>query len=103
VGSSDRLNVSPELLSGACESLSGAARHLLDEVKSLDGDVPGMLAGWQGSAGGAYGQAWTQWLQGAREVECALTTMARLLGEAATGYAHGEQQSAEGLGGLGRV
>ena len=31
----DRLNVSPELLSGACASLSGVARHLLDELKKL--------------------------------------------------------------------
>lgn len=62
----DRLNVSPELLSGACASLSGVARHLLDELKKLDGDVSGMLTGWQGSAGGAYGQACTQWQQGGR-------------------------------------
>ena len=102
MGSSDRLNVSPELLSGACEQLSGAARGLLDELKALDSDVTGMLSGWQGSAGDAYGRAWTQWQRGAREVETALATMAGLLGEAATGYAHGEQQSAEGLGGLGR-
>jgi len=102
VGSSDRLNVSPELLTGACEQLSGAARGLLDELKSLDSDVSGMLSGWQGCAGGDYGRAWTQWQQGAREVESALSTMAGLLGEAATAYAHRERRSAEGLGRLGR-
>lgn len=82
--------------------MSGAAEHLLNELKSLDGTVSGMLAGWQGGSGGAYGQAWGQWLSGAQEVETALSTMARLLGEAGKAYAHGDQGSASDLGGLGR-
>jgi WXG100 family type VII secretion target len=101
VVSGDRLNVAPAVLAGACESLSNAAQHLLTELKALDSTVSGMLTGWQGSSGGAYGQAWQQWLTGADEVETALSTMARLLGEAGTAYAHGEQRSASDLGGLG--
>lgn len=96
-----RLNVDPALLAGACEALSGAAERLLNELNSLDGAASGMLAGWQGGSGGAYGQAWTQWLSGAQEVESALSTMSRLLGEAGRAYGQGEQQSASGLGEVG--
>jgi len=101
MGSADRLNVDPAVLAGACESLSAATEHLLRELKSLDGTVWGMLSTWQGNSGAAYGQAWGQWLSGAHEVEDALSTMARLLGDAGKAYAHGEQRSAADLGGLG--
>lgn len=101
VSSDGRLNVDPAVMAGACESLSGAAEHLLAELKSLDGTVSGMLSAWQGNSGGAYGQAWGQWLAGAHEVEQALSTMARLLADAGRAYEHGDQRSAEGLGGLG--
>ena len=60
VSSDGRLNVDPAVLASTCESLSTAAEHLLKELKSLDGTVSGMLAGWQGNSGGAYGQVWGQ-------------------------------------------
>jgi WXG100 family type VII secretion target len=101
VTSDGKLNVSPAVLAGVCESLSGASQHLLAELKSLDATVSAMLAGWHGNSGGAYGQAYGQWLAGAREVESALSTMAALLGEAGRAYEHREQQSAAGLGSLG--
>lgn len=101
VGSDGRLNVDPAVMAGACESLAAAAEHLLKELKSLDGTVSAMLSGWQGNSGGAYGQVWGQWLSGAHEVEDALSSMARLLGDAGQAYAHGEQRSATNLGGLG--
>lgn len=99
--SGDKLNVTPAVLAGACESLSGASQHLLNELKALDATVSGMLAGWQGNSGGAYGGAYRQWLDGAHEVELALSTMARLLGEAGKTYAAGEQRSATNVGSLG--
>lgn len=101
MSSAGRLNVDPAVLTAAFESLSAATEHLLRELKSLDGAVSGMLSNWQGNAGGAYGVAWGQWLSGAHEVEDALSTMARLLGDAGKAYAHGEQRSATDLGGLG--
>lgn len=95
------MNAAPAVLAGACESLSGASQHLLNELTSLDATVSGMLAGWQGNSGGAYGGAYRQWLDGAHEVESALSIMARLLGEAGKAYAQGDEQSAAGLGSLG--
>lgn len=100
MGPEGKLNVDPAVLAGVCESLSGAADQLLTQLKSLDGTVSGMLADWQGTAGGAYGEAWGQWLQGAREVESALSVMAKLLGRAAEAFEHGEAGSASKLGGL---
>lgn len=101
MASDGTLNVDPAVLAGVCESLSGAAEQLLGQLKSLDGTVSGMLANWQGRAGGAYGDAWGRWLEGAHEVESALAVMARLLGRAADAFEHGEARSAADLGGLG--
>lgn len=101
VSSAGRLNIDPAVLAAACESLAAATEHLLRELKSLDGTVSEMLTNWQGNAGGAYGQAWGQWLSGAHEVEDALSTMTRLLDDAGKAYARGEQRSAVDLGGLG--
>ncbi|MBI3213529.1 MAG: WXG100 family type VII secretion target [Mycobacterium sp.] len=100
MGEPGKLNIDPAVLAGACEALSGAAEQLLRELKSLDGTVTGMLANWQGSAGGAYGDVWRQWHTGADEVEVALAAMAKLLGEAGKAYAAGEQRSAGDLGSL---
>jgi len=74
---------------------------LLKELKALDAAVSGMLAGGQGNSSGAYSAAYRQWLDDAPEVESALSTMARLLGEAGKAYADGEQRSAAALGSLG--
>ncbi len=96
-----KLNVSPAVLSGTCESLSAAAEHLLTELKGLDGDVMKMVSRWTGTSGGAYGEAWLQWHRGATEVERGLAVMAQLLGRAADAYAESEQSAAAELGGLG--
>ena len=101
MGSGDRLNADPAVLAAACESLSAATDYLLSELKSLDGTVSEMLSSWQGSSGGAYGQAWGQWASGAHQVEAALSTMSRLLGGAGKAYGQGEQRSAADLVGLG--
>jgi WXG100 family type VII secretion target len=97
----DELRVDPAVLAGACESLSGAAQSLLGQLKSLDGTVSGMLARWHGLSGGAYGQGWGQWLQGAREVESALEVMATLLGDAGKAYEHRDREAASDLGACG--
>ncbi len=90
----------PAVLSATCQSLSGAAEHLLGRLKALDGNVTSMLAGWQGTAGGSYGEAWNQWHRGADEVERALEIMAALLGQAGKTFAAQEQTSAQELRGL---
>lgn len=94
------LSVDPAVLAGGCESLSGAAQSLLGQLKSLDGTVSGMLARWHGGSGGAYGQVWGQWLQGARQVESALEAMATLLGDAGEAYERRDRDAASDLGSL---
>ncbi|MCI4676805.1 WXG100 family type VII secretion target [Candidatus Mycolicibacterium alkanivorans] len=94
------LRVEPAALVGTCESLSGAAEHLLGRLKSLDGAVTSMLTGWQGCSGRAFGDAWRMWHQGADEVEKALAIMADLLGQAAKGFESHEQAGVEQLRGV---
>jgi WXG100 family type VII secretion target len=91
------LRVEPAVLSAICESLSGAADHLLSRLKSLDGSVTDMVTRWQGLSGGAYGDAWQQWHRGADEVERALSIMAKLLGEAARAFDSNEEAAAQAL------
>jgi len=95
------LRVEPAVLSATCQSLSGAADHLLSRLKSLDGSVTDMAARWHGLSGGAYGDAWQQWHDGADEVERALSIMAKLLGEAARGFESKEEAAAQALRGVG--
>lgn len=97
---SGELRVEPAVLSATCQALSGAAEHLLGRLSTLDAGVTSMLSGWQGTAGGAYGQAWRMWHEGADEVEKALAIMAELLGEAAKGFESNEQTSSEQLRGV---
>ena len=94
------MHVDPAVLSAACDALSGAAEHLLGRLTTLDNKVASMLAGWQGTAGGSYGDAWATWHRGADEVGQALAIMAKLLGEAGKAFESREQASASELGGL---
>lgn len=94
------MRADPAVLSATCQSLSGAAEHLLGRLKVLDGNVTSMLAGWQGTSGGSYGDAWKMWHSGADEVEKALAIMAELLGQAGKTFASQEQANAEQVRGV---
>lgn len=100
MGKSDELKVEPSVLAASCDALSGAAEHLLEQLKSLDGTVTTMLAAWKGTSGGAYSDAWTLWHRGADEVEQGLALMAHLLGETGKGFEEQDQASSDGLGGV---
>ena len=93
----DELRVEPAVLRSTCHSLAGAAEHMRSRLQSLDGTVTGMVARWRGLSGGAYGDAWRAWHQGAGEVEKALGIMARLLDSAAEGFEGSERTGASAL------
>lgn len=59
------------------QALAGAAKDLQTRLVELDGQVREMLAGWQGGAGGAYGEAWDLWHKGAGEVQLGLSILAK--------------------------
>lgn len=100
--SNGELRVEPAVLSATCQSLSGAADHLLTRLRSLDGPVTGMMTRWRGLSGGAYGDVWQQWHSGAGEVERALSIMAKLLGETAKAFESNESAGARSLRGVNR-
>ena len=50
----ERLRVNPEVMHGASQALSGAAKDLHTRLIELDGQVGDMLGGWRGGSGGAY-------------------------------------------------
>lgn len=96
----EQLRVEPAALTATCQALSGAADHLRSQLKTLDGNVTSMLRQWRGDSGGSYSSAWTLWQQGADEVERSLAVMARLLGEAGTGFTAQDRAGRAELSGL---
>lgn len=90
----------PAVLTASCQALSAAADQLRGQLKSLDGDVSSMLSRWRGASGGSYSSAWSQWQQGADDVERGLAAMARLLGGAGAAFAQQDQAGKAELDGL---
>lgn len=74
------LRVNPDVMHGASQALSGAAKDLHTRLIELDGQVRDMLTGWQGGAGGAYGEAWDLWHRGTGEVQLGLSILAKAVG-----------------------
>ena len=95
------LRVNPEMMHGASEALSSAAKDLHARLIELDGQVRDMLAGWQGGAGGAYGQAWDLWHRGAGEVQLGLSILAKAAGIAGVDFQRMDSASAQAMRGVG--
>ena len=92
------LRVSPEVMQGASQALAGAAKDLHTRLIELDGQVREMLAGWQGGAGGAYGQAWDLWHRGADEVQLGLSKLAEVVDIAGVDFQGMDSASAQEMG-----
>jgi WXG100 family type VII secretion target len=96
------LRVHPEAMHGASQALSGAAKDLHSRLIELDGQVREMLAGWQGGAGGAYGQAWDLWHRGTAEVQQGLAILAKAVGAVGVDFQNQESDSVQTLSGVDR-
>jgi WXG100 family type VII secretion target len=96
------LRANPEAMQGVSQALSGAAKDLQHRLIELDGQVRDMLAGWQGGAGGAYGQAWDLWHRGADEVQLGLAILAKAVGAVGVDFEAQESASVQTLGGVDR-
>ena len=96
------LRVNPEAMHGVSQALSGAAKDLHTRLIELDGQVRDMLAGWQGGAGGAYGQAWDTWHRGAGEVQLGLAILAKAVGVVGVDFQAQESASVQRLRGVER-
>jgi WXG100 family type VII secretion target len=94
------LRVNPEAMQGVSQALSGAAKDLHNRLIELDGEVRDMLAGWQGGAGGAYGQAWDLWHRGAGEVQLGLSILAKAVGAVGVDFQAQEAASTQTLRGV---
>jgi WXG100 family type VII secretion target len=81
-------------MAGFSQALSGAAKDWQARLIELDGQVREMLSGWQGGAGGAYGQAWELWHRGAAEVEQGLSILAKAVGDVGAAYQGQDSASA---------
>ena len=96
------LRANPEAMHGVSQALSGAAKDLHTRLIELDGQVRDMLAGWQGGAGGAYGQAWDTWHRGAGEVQLGLAILAKAVGVVGVDFQAQESASVQRLRGVER-
>jgi WXG100 family type VII secretion target len=84
VTSDDLMTVSGSLQSGAGEIDS--------RLKSMRGQVQSLIeSGWQGAASSQFGSLFTEWNQGAAQLNQALEGISKLLTSAATTYAEAEQ------------
>lgn len=95
------VRVNPEMMHGASQALAGAAKDLHTRLIELDGQVRDMLAGWQGGAGGAYGQAWELWHRGAGEVQVGLSLLAKAAGIVGTEFHGMDSASAQTMRSVG--
>ncbi len=95
------LRVNPEAMAGFSQALSGAAKDLHARLIELDGQIRDMLAGWQGGAGGAYGQAWDMWHHGAGEVQRGLSILAKAVGAVGVDFETQQSASVQALRGVG--
>jgi WXG100 family type VII secretion target len=91
------LRVNPEVMHGVSQALSGAVKDLHTRLVELDGQIREMLAGWQGGAGGAYGEAWDLWHRGSGEVQLGLSILAKVVGIAGADFQAQESASAQKL------
>ena len=91
------LRVEPEVMHGASQALSGAAKDLHTRLVELDSQVREMLACWQGGSGGAYGEAWGLWHRGAGEVQLGLAILAKVVGIAGVDFQAQEYASTQEL------
>jgi WXG100 family type VII secretion target len=96
----EMLRVQPEVMHGAAQALSAAAKDLHTKLIELDGQVREMLAEWQGGAGGAYSEAWNQWHRGAGEVQQGLAILAKAVGIAGVEFQNQDSSSAQVLDGV---
>jgi WXG100 family type VII secretion target len=94
------LRVNPEMIRGASQALSAAAKDLHARLIELDGQVREMLTGWRGGAGGDYGQAWELWHRGAGEVQLGLSILAKAAGIAGVDFRDLDSASAHTLPGV---
>ncbi|MGB6206617.1 WXG100 family type VII secretion target [Mycobacterium sp.] len=94
------LRVNPDVMHGASQALAGAAKDLNTRLIELDSQVRDMLSGWQGGAGGAYGQAWDLWHRGAGEVQLGLAKLAEAVGVAGVVFQAQDSASAQVMGGI---
>ena len=96
------LRADPEAMHGVSQALSGAAKDLHSRLIELGSQVRDMLAGWQGGAGGAYGQAWDLWHRGAGEIHLGLSILAKAVGVVGVDFQTQESASTQQLCGIDR-
>lgn len=72
------------------------------ELRTLAGEMDGLLGSWQGSAANGFSQGWDEWHQGTRDVLDALKTMGQLLSEAGANYLATDTSAADNLHERGR-
>ena len=94
------LRVQPEVMHGAAQALSGAARDLHTRLVELDGQVRDLLAGWHGGSGDAYGQAWELWHRGTGEVQLGLSILAKAVDVAGADFESFDRAAAQTADGI---
>jgi len=92
------IKVTSDDLTAVSSSLQAGAGEIDSHLKSMQGQVNSLIeSGWQGAASGQFNSLYTQWNQGAAQLNTALEGMAKLLSQAATAYTQTEQSIAQSM------
>jgi WXG100 family type VII secretion target len=87
------LKVTAEELLSVAAQLNSAASTIMDENNRAMGQVNGLVgAGWEGAASQQFNTLFTQWKQGADQVQDALHGISGLLNGAGQAYQQTEDQ-----------
>lgn len=82
---SEDLHQTSASLRSAAEQIKGTSEQARSQVQAL------VSAGWTGNASAAFDSAFTQWTNGANQVDEALARISQLLDSAAQSYESTEQ------------
>lgn len=100
VADRESLRIQPEVMQAVSQALSGAAKDLQARLVELDGQVREMLGAWQGGSGGAYGEAWDRWHNGAGEVQQGLAILAKAVEKAGLQFQGQDSAAEQTMGGV---
>lgn len=87
-----KIGVQSEDIRQQSANVNKGAAEVTDILGRLTGEITNLAGTWQGAASDAFQQRWTDWQNGAKQVQQAMEAMGQFLGQAAEAYESTEDQ-----------
>lgn len=88
------IKVTPEQLASVASQLQSGSANIDSTLGQLESQVAPLGSDWAGVGQARFLQLWQQWQTSSRQLEQALTEIARLMGQASGAYADNDQSIA---------